>query len=130
MDNLHRYHIYVLLCAVILADKRVRDVEIDSFVTIVSGLQIALNDPNPETSRQIRCWFDNHHSGISHWLHTDRWPINIAAHLKALNGFNRKWHLLQAMRTIAMSDLEFHNSEFEILKFAKEYWNEDFYMAN
>lgn len=129
MNNLHRYHIYVLLCAVILADRRVRDVEIDAFVTVVSGFQIALNDRNPESSYQIRSWFDDHNSGIAHWLHTERWPINIVSHLEALNGFDRKWHLLQAMKTIALSDLDFHKSESDILKFAIDYWDKDFDIA-
>lgn len=126
MDNTHRYHIYVLLCAVILADKRIRDVEIETFISLVSGFQVALDDPQPQTDDEIRHWFEDNNGGVSNWLHQDNWRQNIENHLKALSGFDYKWQLLQAMRSIAISDKEFHKSEVAILRLAIDYWNEDF----
>ena len=128
MDPVFRYHIYVILSAVILADKRIQDVELEAFVALVTGFQVALNDPEPETKPEIRIWFNDNHAQIFNWLHTPLWQENLMTHLEALSDFDFKWQLLQAMKSVALSDKEYHLDEARILRFAIDYWDGDFRM--
>lgn len=126
MNKIQRYHIYVLLCAVILADRRVRDIEIETFVSLVSGFQVALDDPEPDSDAEIRHWFDNNQHDIAKWLGQDQWHSNLNRHLEGLRSFDYKWQLLQAMRSIAISDKELHEAEVTILKYSVDFWGENF----
>jgi len=125
MDPLERYHIYTLLSAVVLVDRKILDVEIQAFVNLVRGLQTAVDDPNPDTDDNIKTWFTNNQIEIFNWLHSPYREINLLDILEKLRNCEYQWQILQAMRSVALSDSDFHSSEIELIRFVNNYWQED-----
>jgi len=125
MDPIDKHHIYSLLCAVILADKRVLDVELATFVDVATGIQVALGERNIDEPETLRTWFDFNFIRISNCLLEPNWQRGICEHLNPLKHIGYKWHVIQAMRAIAIADHEFHKSEINVIKLAIETWNED-----
>ncbi len=125
MDPIDKHHVYTLLCTVILADKKVLNVELETFIKVATGIQTALNDRVIDTPSDLQKWFDFNLVRISSFLLRNNWQANIAEHLKALSHVGYKWHIIQAMKSIAVSDNEFHSSEVGIIKFTIAYWDEE-----
>ncbi len=125
MDPIDKHHVYTLLCAVILADDRVLDVELETFINVTTNIQVALNDRNIDTPESLQRWFDFNLVRISSFLLRKQWRPHITEHLNALNHIGYKWHVIQAMKSIAISDNEFHRSEVDLVKFVIAHWGEE-----
>lgn len=125
MNRLEKHHLYSVLCAAVLADRRILDIEIETFIKVGTGLQVALKDPNPDDQNQLRRWFEDNYLVIAESVLTGNWQTNIATHLKPLQHVEYKWQILQAIKSIAISDGKFHKSEVDILRFAVDYWEEN-----
>lgn len=125
VNPIEKQHVYSLLCAAVLADNRILDIEKQTFVKVATGIQIATGSPDLDSPHLLHLWFDDNYLRIAESLLIENWQINIAEHLQCLQHVSYKWHVLQAMISIAISDGEFHNSEVDILKFAVDYWQEN-----
>lgn len=125
MNIVEKHHVNWLLCAVILADKKVLNVEVSTFIASVIGIQTALNDPSPSSREDLQFWFEDHFEIIGRSLLAQNWRDSIAVHLEKLKHVRYKWQILQAMKLVAISDKRLHSSEIHIIGFAIEYWGED-----
>lgn len=124
MNSRDKYHVYSLLCTVILADSRILNVEMETFVKVATGIQVALNERSIDSPDSLQTWFDENIIRISSFLLRKGWEAPIAKHLSSLHHIGYKWHVIQAMKSIAVSDNEFHPSEIDIIKFAIAFWGE------
>jgi len=108
-----------LLAATILADKRIRDVEIESFATGVTQLTSSLNIEIDVSEANITSWFDMHKEEIrkkSISPYSRDWICEI---LENLSHLENKQVILKIMRDIAKSDAQFHISERSLISFAQ-----------
>ncbi len=113
----------ILLAAVILIDSRVREVEVDTFVELITGFQNALRENDPMSREEISDWFDAHKSRIRDMLDSPKRDEKLRLLFDDLDSFVFKPHLLAAMESIAISDKELHSTEVDIIQMAADHWN-------
>lgn len=126
MQPVERYHIYSLMCAIIVADKKVKNVEVDTFVSLVKGFQTALKDPSPEDEQSIRAWFDDHHAGIAAQIESDDRSAFLEKQAAGLKAFAFKRQIIQSLMSIAVADGEFHKSEEKMIDVISRYWGPEY----
>ncbi len=122
MTPAQRDLVYTLLGAVILADQKVRAVEIETFTALVKGFQSALKQVDPLSDEEIETWFDVNRKDIETMMAGPDSADRLTKILAALDGFEYKIQLLKAMDRIAVSDQELHPSEIDLIAVAAAYW--------
>ena len=122
MTPAQRDLVYTLLGAVILADRKVRTVEIDTFKSLVKGFQSALKQIDPLTDNEIESWFAINRPDIESLMNGSEGADRLSKIFLALKGFEYKSQLLTAMKRIAVSDQELHQSEIDLMDLAATYW--------
>ena len=123
MTPTQRDLVYTLLGAVILADQKVRSVEIETFKALVSGFQSALKQVDPLSPEEIESWFEVNRGDIEMMMGAPDVVDRLSKILAALEDFPYKPQLLKAMDRIALSDQELHPSEIDLIALAAAYWN-------
>ena len=118
-----REHILVLLCAIVLADKRVRPIEVETFSALIRGLDAEFRELAPPPEEDTAAWFLKNRANVAAMLAAPDREARLVRHFLALDGFAYKRQLLEAMESIAVSDRELHDAEFDLMLLAAAYWD-------
>lgn len=112
-----------LLVVVILADTRIHQEEIDSFLSVTAAIPLQDADGSALTRTWLFDWFLQNCETIRTHSESPQGD-NIVAHLFVrLQVWPDKEQLLGALRSVAASDGEFHISEKVLIALAAAYWD-------
>lgn len=111
-----------LLTLVILADKRVYKEEVDTFVKTVKHLNETISPDIFMTEGMAFDWFKSNRERISNLLVGPKVDGNIKRFIQGTKAVPDKAAVIQAMRTIAEADSDFHKNEESIIEKCIEGW--------
>ncbi|MEE9347905.1 MAG: hypothetical protein V3U82_06895 [Robiginitomaculum sp.] len=115
--------ILTLLAVAVLADDRIRDLELVEFCHEAQSLNQHF-DPDRILSRSsLRKWFDDKHLPIKIALSSGDRALFISDSLERIDDVAMRPHILQSIFGIIVCDYEMHDEESKFIQTAVDIWD-------
>ncbi len=114
--------VMTLLAMVILADRRVRDEEIQTFTDAIINLSDQYRPDWPFQTAMAEAWFKTNRVKIAQRISGPDGVENMWEAIQRVDGFAGREDLLASMLYIARSDNEFHRQEANLIRRACLLW--------
>lgn len=112
-----------LLVFVITADEKIYQKEIDSFLSVAAGLKVADKEGNALTRGWLFDWFLHNCEPIRAQTTSPEAEHKIVHLFVRLQSWPNKVQLLEALRSVAASDGQYHLNEKVLIALAAAYWD-------
>lgn len=122
MTSEHWMHIFTLLAIIVVADERVYKEEVDCFVEQVDILKADIDSDALVTAKLAFDWFVAQRHEIQAKLQSDEAEFFVIRTIQQLLDCPNHPALLRSMRSVSMSDQEFHVQEKSIIELAAAHW--------
>jgi len=109
------HDILTLLTIVILADKRVYKEEVDTFVSAVTSLNESISPEIFMTKGMAFDWFKSNRTRIDNLMVGPDVERNIREIIRRTRNVPGKPVIIEAMRSIAQADSDFHKTEESVI---------------
>ena len=125
MTSEHWMHIFTLLAIIVVADDRVYKEEVDSYIAQVEFLKAEVDTEALVTTKLAFDWFVAQRPEIQEKLKSDDAEFFVIRTIQQLLDFPNHAALLEAMRSVSISDQEYHVQEKSIIELAATHWGVD-----
>jgi len=122
MDLSEWSHVLRLMGLVVVADKRVYQEEVATFVAKTLELHQSLSPEMLFTQKMAFDWFVAHREELSELIDNPDYKKQVTHHVLSLGEYDNLEPLLQAMWAVSASDGEHHDSEVGIVNLAATFW--------
>ena len=123
MNTKVQHSIFSLLYAMVLIDKRVVKVEMDTFFASIEGfLETIENVESLRAKDIIANWFVKNYKSILKEMKTSNREEFMLAHVKNLKSYSNRQQIFHIMSIIAHADEDFHDEERKFLNKVAHVW--------
>ena len=115
--------ILTLLALTILADKKVVNQEVDSFLQIAPQITNGLGAKKPMSQPNLLAWLYTHQARIKKMFSSPNFDQILIGLFTRTQSIPNKQAVLNKMNEISTADDEFHVSEKALIVLAARHWN-------